>query len=43
MRKNGANSAMDLKTFGNSDSGVDSDVLELILVVILHIGQMLEQ
>ena len=27
MWKNGANTAMDLKTFGNSNSGVNSDVL----------------
>ena len=27
MFKNGANTAMDLKTFGNSNSGVNSDVL----------------
>ena len=27
MFKNGANTAMDLKTFGNSNSGVNSDVV----------------
>ncbi len=27
MFKNGANTAMDLKTFGNSNSGVNSDIL----------------
>jgi hypothetical protein len=27
MWKNGANTAMDIKTFGNSKSGVNSDVL----------------
>ncbi len=27
MFKNGANTAMDLKTFGNSNSNVNSDVL----------------